>query len=92
MRRKLVLVAYDVSDPRRLEGALNAVSGWAAGGQRSVFECLALPEDRGFLAAEMGAPLLLSKDRLGLFAVREAGTRALGLGRIAVDEPVIWVG
>lgn len=92
MPRKLVLVAYDVCDPRRLAAAREAVSGWAHGGQRSVFECLALPTERGPLSAEMRAPLLLCEDRLALFAVREGGAQALGLGRIATDAPVVWVG
>lgn len=92
MPRKLVLVAYDVSDPRRLAAARAAVSGWAHGGQRSVFECLALPAERGPLAAEMCAPLALREDRLALFAIRDGGARALGLGRIAADAPMLWVG
>lgn len=92
MPRLLHLVAYDVSDARRLAAARDAVSGWAAGGQRSVFECLATPTERAALAAEMRAPLDLACDRLGVFAVAGDGARALGLGRIARDEPLIWVG
>lgn len=92
MRRKLVLVAYDVCDRRRLAAAREAVSAWAHGGQRSVFECLALPAERGQLSAEMRAPLLLRDDRLALFAVRDGGAHALGLGCIAADAPVVWIG
>lgn len=92
MPRLLHLVAYDVSDPRRLAAARDAVSGWAAGGQRSVFECLASPAERAALIAQMRAPLDLSTDRLGLFAVNGGRARALGIGAIARDEPLIWVG
>lgn len=92
MSRKLVLVTYDVCDSRRLAAAREAVSGWAHGGQRSVFECLAHPAERGTLSADMRAPLLLCEDRLALFAVRGSGAEALGLGLISADAPVVWVG
>ena len=39
MRRRLYIVAYDISDSTRLRAALNTVRNWATGGQKSVHEC-----------------------------------------------------
>ncbi len=39
MRRKLYLVAYDISSAVRLRAALHCVRNWATGGQLSVHEC-----------------------------------------------------
>lgn len=92
MPRRLVLAAYDVTDPRRLARALGVVTAWAHGGQKSVFECYARPEDRAALAAALRAVLDLREDRLGLFAASPDGARTLGRGRVARDEPVLYIG
>ena len=39
MKRRLYLVAYDISSPTGLQAALNCVRNWATGGQLSVHEC-----------------------------------------------------
>jgi CRISPR-associated protein Cas2 len=39
MKRRLYLVAYDISHPARLRAALHCVRNWATGGQLSVHEC-----------------------------------------------------
>lgn len=90
--RSLLLVAYDVTDPRRLAAARDAVSGWASGGQKSVFECLARPAERRALSAEMLGSIDITEDRLAVFAIRSSASRTLGLGRVSRDQPVIWVG
>ncbi|RMD48426.1 MAG: CRISPR-associated endonuclease Cas2 [Alphaproteobacteria bacterium] len=92
MTRKLFLAAYDVSDPRRLADARDAVTGWASGGQRSVFECFVASGRRSQMSAELREPLELSIDRLALLRVRRRGARGLGIADISRDEPVLWIG
>lgn len=92
LSRQLLLVAYDVADPRRLATAREAVSAWAAGGQRSVFECYAAPADRRNLERAMQRALAFDEDRLGVFLTRAETAKALGIGAIARDEPLVWVG
>ncbi|SES91218.1 CRISPR-associated endonuclease Cas2 [Oceanicella actignis] len=92
MPRQLLLVAYDISHPRRLASARDAVSAWAAGGQKSVFECHAAPAERAELARQMQRALAFEQDRLALFLTRAETARAMGIGEVARDEPLVWVG
>lgn len=78
----LHLVAYDVVCPRRLARARAAVTAWAHGGQRSVWECRAAPTERAALVAAMSAPLDLDADRLAIFDL-PAGGPFIALGRAA---------
>jgi CRISPR/Cas system-associated endoribonuclease Cas2 len=92
MPRRLVLCAYDVVDDRRLARALAAVTGWSHGGQRSAFECFAARDRAEELASAVGAVLLPRADRLALFRPEAGRSFALGIGKIAVDRPLIYVG
>jgi len=46
MSRMLYLVAYDVSNPKRLRQTLHVVKGYAGGGQKSAFECYLSTSER----------------------------------------------
>lgn len=92
MHRHLVLTAYDVSHPRRLKAARSAVSAWAHGGQKSVWECFATRTERAALGGAMCAPLDMTCDRLALFLPPEQEPLVLGLARPVRDEALIFIG
>lgn len=92
MTRRLLLCAYDVRHERRLAAALAAVTCWSHGGQRSTFECFAGRDEEGLLAGAVGGVLSSAEDRLALFQPRLRTSFALGLGRIAEDTPIVYVG
>lgn len=92
MGRPLVLCAYDVSAADRLAAALHRVTGWSHGGQRSTFECFAAPQDAAALAAEVGTALAAAADRLALLRPEPRASFTLGLGRIARDAALLYVG
>ncbi len=93
MPRDLVLCAYDVTSDRRLAAALDAVTGWSHGGQRSVFECLAAATlEAGMLAGEVGRVLAATEDRLALFRPARHRSFTLGLGRLAAPAAIVYVG
>jgi len=90
--RELVVTAYDVSHPRRLARARGAVSAWAHGGQKSVWECFARPWERAALGREVLSPLSPEQDRLALLRPAEGGGRFLGVARPGEDAPLIYIG
>lgn len=92
MTRRLLVCAYDVADDRRLAAALAAVTGWSHGGQRSAFECFGATAETQELARDVAAALCPRADRLLLFRPEARRSFALGLGRIAEDAPLVYVG
>ena len=51
--RKLYLISYDISSPKRLKAALKATRDYATGGQKSVHECWMTDAERGDLLATL---------------------------------------
>jgi CRISPR-associated protein Cas2 len=84
------LIAYDVSDPRRLDRVLRAVRGVAHAGQRSFYECWLSPAERDRRLALVASLIDPREDRV--LAVRldpRAESHALGIGEISDNPDVI---
>ena len=93
MPDRLHLVAYDVRHPRRLRAVRRAVTAWAHGGQRSVWECWARHGDRAALLAAVAEPLDLGRDSLAVFDLPAGGPFiALGRGRAPARPGVVYIG
>lgn len=93
MKRAPFLVAYDVVEPGRRADVHRAVTGWAHGGQKSVFECWASAREREALRAEAVAPIDGRTDRLAVLALPPAGPFiVLGRGRAPSLERLLYVG
>jgi CRISPR-associated protein Cas2 len=91
--RFLVLAAYDVVCPRRLAAALQVVTGYAQGGQKSAYECWTTSAERVQLGAEMAAVLDASVDRWAVIPLgRKPRVRVLGRAVPPVDPPVFYFG
>lgn len=88
----LVLCAYDVRDGYRLAKALDRVTGWSHGGQRSAFECFAGGPTAGRLAADVGPVLAAEEDQLGVFRPAASRSFTLGIGRIARLTAIVYIG
>jgi CRISPR-associated protein Cas2 len=93
MQRTLYLVAYDISDPRRLARALKIVRAYATGGQKSVHECWLLPGELLALRAELGAAIDHREDSV-LFVRLDPRMkpRTLGIARPPADPAFFFVG
>lgn len=90
--RLFLLAAYDVTDPGRLKGARLAVTDWAHGGQKSVWECFAVRQHRRDMLSQLIEPLDPRCDRLALLMPEMAKARQIGRGVFAHDAPLILVG
>lgn len=68
-KRSLYLIAYDVSDPRRLHKVCRYLTGYKVGGQKSVFEILATAAELRLIRAELEQLLNGSEDRAHIVAL-----------------------
>lgn len=93
MPRRFLLAAYDVSEPRRLQQALQVLKGFSTGGQKSVFECFLSEAENSELHRAIAAVIEPHEDRF-LTVNAEAGpfTRALGIAVMPEDPPYFYVG
>ncbi len=65
--RTIYLVAYDVSDPRRLGRVHRFMQGWKVGGQKSFYECWLTPAERETVLSGLKALIEPEQDRVHLF-------------------------
>ncbi len=70
MERDLYFVAYDVRNQRRLHRAHKVVVSYAAGGQKSAYECFLTEGERARLVAELSEVLDLKEDRAHFVRLR----------------------
>lgn len=91
--RDLYLAAYDIAAPTRLRHALQAVKGYATGGQKSVFECFLSRGEQGALLTEVAGLLDLEEDAFLLLRLDpRARVIALGLAVAPQDPPFFYHG
>ncbi len=69
MARDFYLVAYDISDPARLQQALNLLKGYSTGGQKSVFECFLTSGEKGQIQRAIQQIIDPEEDRAHIFAL-----------------------
>ena len=92
-KRSLWLAAYDVSDTRRLRDALNTVTAFSCGGQKSCHEAWLTPNEVNMLEAQLADCLNPKEDRWGLFPLGTRPiTRTLGIAKPAIDSPALFFG
>jgi CRISPR-associated protein Cas2 len=91
--RPLHLVAYDISDARRLARVLDIVKAYSTGGQKSVHECFLSPGEIGALRTELGRTIEATEDSvLFLRLDPRQGIQTLGRGVAARDTPFFYIG
>jgi len=91
--RSLYIVAYDVSDPRRQDHVRGIVRRYAAGGQKSVYECFLTPWERDALLRRAGAAIDHRTDRI--FVLRldpRSPVHTLGIAVPPSDAPYFYAG
>lgn len=86
---RLILVCYDISDPRRLRRVARICEGFGARAQRSVFECFL--DERQLRALQRKLDVVLNReldriDFIRLCGKCRSGIHVEGCG----DKPVDW--
>ena len=87
------LAAYDIASPRRLRSALRVLKGYAAGRQKSVFECFLTPAEVQQLLDEIGEIIEERKDRFFLIRLQPGQPiHTLGIGVPMADPDWFYIG
>ncbi len=91
--RQLYVIAYDISEPRRLRRVLYILKDYAWGGQKSVFECFLTAAEKHELCERVRQTIDEEEDRLLAFKVPEHETiQGFGTACLPKDEPLFYVG
>ena len=92
-KRSLYLVAYDISDDRRLRQGLKILKRYATGGQKSVFECYLDENEMNELLQDMDDLLDENTDRMFLLRLdNRIPVETLGIAIKPVDQNFFYVG
>lgn len=93
MSRRLVLIAYDISNARRLRRAHKLIKEYAVGGQKSVFECFVTRQERQQLKEGLGRIINHREDRVHIFQLHGGGSiHTLGRAIAPRDPPFFYIG
>jgi CRISPR-associated protein Cas2 len=93
MHQQLVLVAYDISSPRRSRLVRQSLRAHAVGGQKSLYECRLRITDLQTTIQRLGAQIDVRADRALIVALgREPAVRTLGIGCAPNDGNYFYLG
>lgn len=93
MSRQLFLVAYDISQPRRLYRAHQIIKDYASGGQKSAFECYLSVTEREELVQRIHEVLDESEDAfLVIRMISRDAVEILGKAVKPMDQLYAYLG
>jgi len=93
LNRRLYLIAYDISDGKRLNRLRYFLKGYSTGGQKSVYECFLTDSELNYVQRNLKELIDESVDRIHIFSM-DARSRTYTLG-IAVqphDPSYFYIG
>ncbi len=67
--RTLYIIAYDISDLRRLAQVRYFLKGYSIGGQKSVYECFLKKEELNFIISKLKRLIHPLEDRVHIFSI-----------------------
>ncbi|MDH7514067.1 MAG: CRISPR-associated endonuclease Cas2 [Clostridiales bacterium] len=91
--RELYLIAYDITDEKRLNRVRHILKGYSTGGQKSVYECFLTDTELDFVVEELGFVIDEEADRVHVFQVeRRASVYVLGIALPPKDPSYFYIG
>ncbi|MGV6817095.1 MAG: CRISPR-associated endonuclease Cas2 [Thiotrichales bacterium] len=94
MRRRQLIIAYDVVASRRRRRLLRVLQSWSLGGQYSLFECRLTDAEAEELFLQLSEMISPEEDKL-LFAWLDAKQDCVALTQatsISFDAPSVYLG
>ena len=93
MDRTLYLVAYDITNNRRLNRVRHFLKGYSTGGQKSVYECFLTDGELGYVKKKLERLIREDEDRVHIFTMDgRSRTHALGIGVQPKDPEYFYIG
>jgi CRISPR-associated protein Cas2 len=93
MNRTLHLIAYDITDERRLTKVRYLLKGYSSGGQKSVYECFLTDIELRTVVSELRNLIEAEEDRVHIFVMDgRSRTHAMGMAVQPKDPEYFYVG
>lgn len=93
MARTLYLIAYDISEPNRLNAVRYCLKAYSTGGQKSVYECFLTDAELRQVMAELNGIINAEEDRIHVFTMDgRSKTHTLGTAVQPADPSYFYVG
>ncbi|MCX7974424.1 MAG: CRISPR-associated endonuclease Cas2 [Candidatus Aminicenantes bacterium] len=91
--RELYLIAYDISDEKRLNRVRHFLKGYSTGGQKSVYECFLTERELNSIVEEITYLIDERYDRVHIFKVERRGKiHVLGIAVPPKDPSYFYIG
>jgi len=93
MARTLYLIAYDISDEKRLAGVHNFLKAFSTGGQKSVYECFLTKSELSYIKQALLVLINEEEDRIHIFTMDgRSKTHTLGIAVQPHDPSFFYIG
>ncbi len=93
MKRDLYIIAYDITDERRLNRVRYFLKGYSTGGQKSVYECFLTEAEVKFIISNLKRMIFESSDRVHIFRLDgRSRTHTLGIALQPKDPSYFYIG
>ena len=93
MERMLYLIAYDITNDRRLNRVRQFLKGYSTGGQKSVYECFLTDGELRYVKRKLERLIDDEDDRVHIFTMDgRSRTHALGIAVQPKDPEYFYIG
>ncbi|HPP06793.1 MAG TPA: CRISPR-associated endonuclease Cas2 [Syntrophorhabdaceae bacterium] len=93
MHRRLYLIAYDISDEKRLNRVRHFLKGYSTGGQKSVYECFLTDGELNYVQSQLRELIDETTDRIHIFFMdARSRTHTLGIAVQPHDPSYFYIG
>lgn len=90
--RMLYIIAYDITEERRLNKVRYFLKGYSTGGQKSVHECFLNKKELDYIVEELKNLINEEEDRVHIFQVdRRARIYPLGIAILPKDPSYFYI-
>lgn len=93
MDRTLHLIAYDISDEKRIRKVREFLKGYSTGGQKSVYECFLTDGELRYIISRLKRTIFFSDDRVHIFQLDgRSRPHVLGIAFMPKDPSYFYIG
>jgi CRISPR-associated protein Cas2 len=93
MKRDLYIIAYDITEPTRLNRVRYLLKGYSTGGQKSVYECFLTKAELRFVVSALQRLIYEEQDRVHIFHLEgRCRTHTLGIAVQPKDPSFFYFG
>lgn len=91
--RTLYIIAYDITDQKRLGQVRYFLKGYSTGGQKSVYECFLEKEELKFIISKLKRLINPTEDRIHIFRIDgRCKVLTLGIAVPPLDPKYFYIG